>query len=409
MFKTLIKNPYFKEVIGFLKNKRLADNSYLVGGSVRDILLKRALIDLDFAIKGDSIKLARELAKKIKGSFVLLDEEFSIGRVVKDSVTIDFAELRGGSIENDLSERDFTINAMAITLSLDKIIDPFNGAIDLKNKLIRMVNEENLKADPLRILRAYRFYATLGFSIDETTHEALRKNAPLLKFVARERIKEELWKILSVSESSRTVELIIEDKLFTAIFPLSSFTSLKTDLDALRILERLLEDPKKVFNYWRGLLSINILCSLKFACLFGFQSPSLIMKLKPSKKESRFIEKLKEAGEKIRKIENLIDKVRFIKNYENILYPALLYSISKDPMGVARAWFYQDLERFHKKVYLKNKRKLPLINGEELIKLGFEPSPLIGEILERIEMLVLMNKISKKEEALKEIEKFKLK
>lgn len=402
MFETLRGNPYFKEAVNFLKEKKLNKNSYLVGGSVRDVILKRQLKDLDFAINGDSLKLAREFSKKIGGSFVLLDEVFSIGRVVKEQVTIDFARLSGDSIEQDLSERDFTINAMAVVLSLDKLIDPFEGFKDINNKLIRMVKEENLKADPLRILRAYRFHATLDFQIDDTTREALKKNAHLMKVTAKERIKEELWKILSIESSEKTISMMWEDEIFKAIFKETDLLPVKPNLKALIIIEEVLKNPQKVFAHYKALSSDKVV-SLKFAGLFGFHAPSLIKQIKPSKKEERFVEKLIEAGDRIKKIETLLDKVRFVRSYENILYPALIYGISIDPLSMARAWFYKEIEHFYKKNYLKNKKKLPVIKGQDILALGFEPSPLVGEILERIECLVLAGKISNKEEAIEEI------
>ncbi|MEM3654056.1 MAG: hypothetical protein QW723_05025, partial [Candidatus Bathyarchaeia archaeon] len=89
-------------------------------------------------------------------------------------------------------------------------------------------------------------------------------------------------------------------------------------------------------------------------------------------------------------------------------YPSLIYGISTDTLGMTRAWFYREIENFYKKVYLKNKKKLPLLKGEDILALGFEPSPVIGKILERIEILVLAGKISKKEDAIEEIKKYKL-
>lgn len=408
MFEVLKNNTYFRKVVNFLKEKGLSENSYLVGGSVRDLLLKKELKDLDFAIKGDSITLAKEFSKTIDGTFVLLDEVFSIGRVVKDNVTIDFARLSGESIEADLSERDFTINAMATKLSLDSLIDPFGGIKDLKNKLIRMVNEENLKTDPLRILRAYRFHATLKFDIEEKTREALKKNAHLLKVTAKERIKEELWKILSVDNSARTVEMMVEDEIFKAFFKMPELLPITPNLLAIKIMEEVLNNPAEIFNYCKINLNSNIIACLKLTGIFGIHALSLIRQIKPSKKEERFLEKLIEAGDSIKKIETLIDKIRFIRNYENILYPSLIYGISTDTLGMTRAWFYREIENFYKKVYLKNKKKLPLLKGEDILALGFEPSPVIGKILERIEILVLAGKISKKEDAIEEIKKYKL-
>ncbi|WP_353685918.1 hypothetical protein [Thermodesulfovibrio sp. 3462-1] len=392
MFERLRENQYFNETVSFLKEKNLYESSYLVGGSVRDVLLEREIKDIDFAIPSDTIELAREFAKKINGSFVLLDEVFLIGRVVKDSITVDFAQLRGGSIEADLAERDFTVNAMAVTLDCNKLIDPFNGFQDLKNKLIKMVNEENLKVDPLRVLRAYRFHATIGFEIEENTREALKRNAHLMKITARERIKEELWKTFSTSHSFKTIKLMAEDEIFKAIFK----TSEPPDIEALKFAEAILSNSKREIK--------NLSC-FKFACLFDFHAIELIKQIKPSRKEQKFVEDLIQAGAKIRKIETLLDKVKFIRDFENILYPALIFGMSKDPLKTARKWFYDEIENFYKKVYLKNKKKLPLLKGEDILSLGFKPSAVVGEILERIEILVLAGKISNKEQAIEEIKR----
>lgn len=405
MFDSLRQNQYFKEVVNFLKKKNLYEVSYLVGGTVRDLLSGRQLKDFDFAIKADTIELARDFAKETGRSFVLLDETFSIGRTVKEDVTIDFAELRGGSIEADLAERDFTINAIAIPLSLDRIIDPFEGKRHIEHKLIKMINEENLRADPLRILRAYRFHATLNFEIDDETRHALKANASLLKITARERIKDELWKTLSVDSSLKTVKLMVDDGIFNALFKTDKLMPLKTDLRALEIVEKILKEPDVLFSSSidRIIYRDYVKVCLKFASLFNFQASGLIKQIKPSKKEERIVEDLIRASAELRKIETLLDKVRFIRNYESIIYLALIYGLSQDPLGFARLWFYRNIEEFYRKNYLRNKKKLPLLKGEDIISLGFEPSPLVGEILERIETLVLAGKISKKEEAVEEI------
>lgn len=407
MFDSLRENQYFKEVVNFLKKKNLYDVSYLIGGTVRDLLLGRQLKDFDFAIKADTIALARNFAKETSRSFVLLDEIFSIGRTVKDDITIDFAALRGGSIEIDLAERDFTINAIAVPLSLDRIIDPFDGKKHIEHKLIKMIKEENLKADPIRILRAYRFHATLNFEIDEETRHALKTNASLLKVSAKERIKDELWRILSVDNSLDTVKLMVDDEIFNSIFKTDKLMPLKPDLRALEIVEKVLKEPERLFSGSLGRIMQKdyISICLKFASLFNFQASELIKQIKPSKKEQRLVEDLDKASAELKRIETLLDKVRFIRNFENIIYLAFIYGLSQDPLGFARAWFYRDIEDFYRKNYLKNKKKLPLIKGEEIIALGFEPSPLIGEILERIETLVLAGKISKKEEAIEEIKR----
>ncbi|MEJ5226508.1 hypothetical protein [Thermodesulfovibrio sp.] len=405
MFEDLLKNDIYREVVNFLSEKNLSELSFVVGGTLRDLLLKREIKDIDFAIKGDTIKLAKEFSKKIEGTFVLLDEHFSIGRIVKGNITIDFSEIRGKSIESDLMERDFTINAIAFSIASNKIIDPLNGIGDIEKKKIRMVNEENLKIDPLRILRAYRFNSTLHFDIENKTRDALRRNAPLLRITAKERIKEEIWKIFATDFSLKTVELMLDDEIFNSVFKFSEILKPKYNTKALSIIEEVLRKPENIFSNFKINQPYIKVC-LKFAALFGFQATQLIRQIKPSKREDRFVEKLIEAEKSLRKIENLFDKVNFIRQYESIFYPALIYSMSTDPLATSRLWFYREMEGFYKRVYLKNKKKTPLIRGDDLIDMGMEPSPTIGHLLERVELLTLAGKLSNKEDALEYIRNY---
>ncbi|MEA3459119.1 MAG: CCA tRNA nucleotidyltransferase, partial [Chloroflexota bacterium] len=153
---------------------------YLVGGYVRDLLLEHPGRDVDFALAGDAMGLAREIADEFGGFFVPLDEERCIGRAILrdesgEPFYMDFARLRGGGIATDLALRDFTINAMAIDLSNPdqlRLIDPHNGRRDLEDKTIKAISDTAFEDDPLRTLRAVRLAAELDFHIEPKT-EAL--------------------------------------------------------------------------------------------------------------------------------------------------------------------------------------------------------------------------------------------
>ena len=143
-----------------------------MGGSVRELALGRQAPDLDLAVSGQTLDLARELAAALEGTFVLLDEGERTARVVAQGEILDLAEFRAPGLDGDLRGRDFTINALALDLeallgrSPLVVIDPLGGLEDLSRGLIRMVAAANLAADPLRLLRAYRFAATHGFTAD---------------------------------------------------------------------------------------------------------------------------------------------------------------------------------------------------------------------------------------------------
>jgi tRNA nucleotidyltransferase/poly(A) polymerase len=176
---------------------------YFVGGGVRDILLQRRVSDLDFALEGAHASLPRLFAERVQGSFFWLDEARLQSRVVKkgvdETLTFDFAPLRGVSIQDDLCRRDFTINAMAVQLGREEriLLDPLSGAADVKQGLVRACHDSSFSDDPLRLLRALRFAATLGFAVEEATWGNITRNATLLQQVAAERVREELFQILA--------------------------------------------------------------------------------------------------------------------------------------------------------------------------------------------------------------------
>ncbi|MBI2265944.1 MAG: CCA tRNA nucleotidyltransferase [Armatimonadetes bacterium] len=207
--------------------ERLARHSrvrlFLVGGPIRDAFLGRAPVDWDFAVTRDAVSFARKVADTLQGAFVLFDETWKTARVVyseeDEKITLDFAEMRGKSPEEDLGFRDFRINAMALDLTTGSLLDPFDGARDVEEKTVSMVSPQNLVEDPLRLLRAFRFSAELGFRISVETEEVIREKAALITTVSAERIREELFKILSTPHSAETILSLHSTGLLFAIFP----------------------------------------------------------------------------------------------------------------------------------------------------------------------------------------------
>jgi len=205
--------------------------SYLVGGFVRDLLLKRDTADIDIALAADVLEVAPRLADALGGRFIRLDEANKVGRVVvKDKKApsggrwqLDFAAFEG-SIERDLGRRDFTIDAMAVDLDeLAKgdvsLIDPFNGRADLKDRIIRAVSDTAFSSDAARLLRAARLAAELDFTIDSRTEALIKQSCQLITAVAGERLREEMLRLLAVPDSGRFLPYLDELGLLTALFP----------------------------------------------------------------------------------------------------------------------------------------------------------------------------------------------
>jgi poly(A) polymerase len=182
----------------------------VTGGCLRDALLGRRPHDIDLSVTGDPLELGRRLADALGGAFVPLHEEFSIARVVlppKDetgSQIIDIVPVRG-AIEGDLAERDFSIDAMAMPLALfaqgkrRPLIDPCDGKRDLDGRVVRAVSDDVFRRDPLRLLRAVRLCAELGFSLEPEAAALARRDASLLAQAAPERQRDELLRILDDS------------------------------------------------------------------------------------------------------------------------------------------------------------------------------------------------------------------
>jgi hypothetical protein len=202
---------------------------YLVGGCVRDQLLKRRSADYDLVSAGDPTNVAKLFARQINGKWFWLDKTRCYSRVIAASsggnehtsnddqkynacLQFDFAPLRADSIAADLALRDFTINAMALALyprpADATLIDPLGGTQDLAQRCLRMCGNQVLFQDPLRILKGLRHCSQLDFTPDTATQHALQNYAPLLKQVAGERIRSELGLLLGGNNPEHALTLL---------------------------------------------------------------------------------------------------------------------------------------------------------------------------------------------------------
>ena len=185
----------------------------LVGGAVRDGLLNRLAPhpDLDLVVPVGAIPLARQLAHAHGGVVVVLDAERDMARVVLGPYTLDLAACSGANLEEDLARRDYRINAMALPLDGNgPLLDPQGGLADLAKGLITAISEQNLQADPLRLLRGPRLAAELNFQLESASCKLLQRHGALLGQVAPERVLAELEKLARCSHGSKGLEQAIE-------------------------------------------------------------------------------------------------------------------------------------------------------------------------------------------------------
>ena len=201
--------------------------AYLVGGCLRDALIGRASHDVDAAVRGDALALGRDLARRLGGTFVPLDPQRGVARVVcrDDGPTVDLAAM-DGSVEEDLARRDFTIDAIALPMEAadsdqwtQALIDPFGGREDLAGELVRMVNDGVFREDPSRLLRGARLACSFGFRIHEDTAAAIADHAYLIDTIAGERVRDEFLTLLSLDSPQDTLHCLDDLGLLCRIVP----------------------------------------------------------------------------------------------------------------------------------------------------------------------------------------------
>ncbi len=226
MFSALLKKiPHLSAISRIARSRNLG--IWLVGGVLRDIYfkLKKELVDFDFCVEKETLAVVKEFAKSISSKFITLDRSQESFRVVLKKrgkiYTYDFTGMRGESLKEDLALRDFAINTLAISLSKKKpkLIDYFQARKDIREKVIKVVKDEVIPQDPLRILRGFSFVANYAFKINAKTLKLMLKHKSLIKGVSKERINEELFKILTSNNSYKVIKVMDKLKIIDEFIP----------------------------------------------------------------------------------------------------------------------------------------------------------------------------------------------
>jgi poly(A) polymerase len=238
-----------------------------VGGAVRDALLGRPLRDWDFVADRGAMKLARAAADALGGAYYPLDEERDTGRAVlvgEDGVRLylDFAALRGDSLEIDLLARDFTINALAFD-ETGALTDVTGGLADLEDGCVRAVSDQAFQDDPLRLLRAVRIEAELGFEIEPQTAAWMRRDVALLTEPSAERVRDEFMRVLSLPGAAASLRRLDEFGLLVLVLP---------ETESLKGVE---QSPPHRHDVWRHTLETVGVLEGVVAVVTGQVEPTL--------------------------------------------------------------------------------------------------------------------------------------
>lgn len=441
-----LTHPVFKAVADAANSTGL--ETYVVGGYVRDILLKRDSKDIDFVCVGSGIALAEAVAKSLGPSVkVNVFRNFGTAQIVHGDLDLEFVGARkesyrtdsrkpsveDGTLDDDQKRRDFTINALAISLnrtSFGDLVDPFNGVDDLRKKILRTPLDPKVtfSDDPLRMMRAVRFASQLGFDIEADTFAALASQAERLKIVSGERIIDELNKIIMSPVPSYGFKLLFHSKLLHQFFP--EMTALHgveyvgnqahkdNFFHTLQVLDNVAKVSDDLWLRWAAIMhDIAKPLTKRFDKKHGWtfhgheergarMTPAIFRRLKlPMDERMLFVQKL---------VRLHLRPIALVKNVTDSAIRRLLFEAGDDIdalMTLCRAditsknnekvsRFLRNFDLVEKKMAeVEQKDQLrnfqPPVSGDEIMKLlQIPPGRLVGELKERIKDAILDGEIS---------------
>jgi len=423
-------------------SRKLGLETYVVGGFVRDLILGRPCKDVDFVCIGSGILLANEVGRELDNAQVTVFRNFGTAMINHHEYDLEFVGARkesyrnesrkpvveDGTLEEDQQRRDFTINALAISLSeatYGDLVDPFDGVEHLKQKLIKTPLDPvvTFSDDPLRMMRAVRFASQLNFDIDADTYEAIVKNTDRLSIVSMERIIDELNKIILSPIPSYGFKLLFHSGLLKEFFPEMAalhgveYQDNKAHKDnffhTLQVLDNVAKVSDDLWLRWAAILhDIAKPATKRFDKSVGWtfhghedkgarMVPGIFRRMKlPMNEKMEFVKKL---------VRLHLRPIALVKEVTDAAIRRLLYEAgndvdalmalckaditSKNNEKVAR--YLRNFEHVERKmVELESKDQIrnfqPPVTGEEIMKLfHISPGPIIGEIKEEIKEAIL--------------------
>lgn len=372
---------------------------------MRDYLSRKPCSDFDLTGK-NAAEVGANFSRHLNFTCVPLDKTpgRNTARVILDqNQHLDFTDLQGRNIEEDLSQRDFTINAMSLPLSeflsnQKGIIDPYKGQEDFSDKKIRVLQGPIFSSDPLRMLRAFRFAATLEFEIDADTLTNISQHKEKLSESAPERIWHELTLFFKASKTLPSLKTMYNCGLLDCLFPTSSMT-----LAQYEKVESLLNNPTNTFPEYADKFNTNAFLAKHYLLkLSVLKNATQEYDLRLSNAESKLVEQASSGAKSLAQVylkgspEQNETYELTLSIHEELLASIVLFITDSDGSDIGqRTLFCTDILKFYYDQFLPAMSEKPLLNGEDIIhQFQLSPSPLFGRILNDIQKAQVLGKIT---------------
>lgn len=401
IFYTLREIGEYAENLGY--------KAYIIGGVVRDIVMGKQNLDIDIIVEGSALDLIKKYGKEKNLNFHVYPEFMTGNIIIDNTLKLDFATARREEYDSpgcypkvekanlfeDLYRRDFTINTLAIDITksnFGKLIDYFNGLVDIKEKRIRILHTLSFIEDPIRILRALRFAGRFGFKIEKKTEELLKHavEKDILSFAPTGRINLELNLTFNEEKVFDIILLMDKYKILYKLFPRFTIDQMK---------EKLLIKLHDNFFLFEKLLNTEFPKTSNYLYILLYQFPIEVaynyLKKYHFEKEAKYLNDFSTYLQEIQQTDNKYRIYKILKSFNKDFLPALM-SLT-------------DEEKFKIVLDIFEKEKNPIIKGEDLINLGLKPSKIFKEILEDVFVKYLESSLKNKEDAISYIKRKYLK
>jgi tRNA nucleotidyltransferase (CCA-adding enzyme) len=372
---------------------RLGQTVYLVGGVVRDLLLGYPSFDLDLVVEGDALQLAQQVAKSSQAK-LLTHPRFGTAKVIYSNFTLDMATARGetytqpgtlpvvtpGTLKDDLFRRDFSINAMAVSLTSNdygELVDPYRGKDDLEHHLIRILHSKSFRDDATRILRAVRYEQRLGFELEPQTAQLLKQDIPMIDTISGDRIRHELELIFREKQPEFAIKRLAKLGVLQKISPFL--------IDDVGMAEK--------FEEARRLKKPSQLPSLYFCLLtYSFSEREI----------EQFLDRLNVPAKLSRTMRDTLSlKTRLSQLNKPSIKPSEIYYLlhEYEPLAIQANAIASEfpIVRHHLQLFLTKLRYVRTsLDGEELKRLGISAGSEMGKVLQSLHKAKLDGEVNTK-------------